>query len=297
MAGSQEVKHDYHLVNPSPWPMVGAIAAGLMLFGAVLWFKTRDDLVPFGMPVWTWFALGFAGVLATMYLWWSDIIKEAHGGDHKPVVQVGLRYGVVLFIISEVMFFVAFFWSFFDFSLFPRAATAIAPLVDDVAEIANINARGQWPPEGIHTFNPLDIPLLNTLILLLSGTTVTWAHHALLEGNRKSFLWGLGLTVALGLIFTGFQAFEYYEAYAHKGLTLEAGAYGSTFFMATGFHGLHVIIGTIFLAVNLLRGFAGHFSSDHHFGFEAAAWYWHFVDVVWLFLYVAVYWNIFGVLS
>lgn len=288
-------KHDYHLVNPSPWPMIGSISAGLMTFGAANFFNLNKngETMWMGLPAWWLMALGFIGVLVTMFMWWRDVVSEAHGGDHKPVVQLGLRYGVILFIISEVMFFVAFFWAFFDFSLFPRAVTAIAPLIGDFNELVDQNARGIWPPEGIHTFDPLGVPLLNTLVLLLSGTTVTWAHHALLEGNRRAFMWGLGLTVILGLCFTGLQVLEYAEA----AFAFGDGAYASTFYMATGFHGAHVIIGTIFLAINWFRGAAGHFTERQHFGFEAAAWYWHFVDVVWLFLYVAVYWNIFTQLS
>jgi cytochrome c oxidase subunit 3 len=172
---------------------------------------------------------------------------------------------MALFIASEVMFFAAFFWAFFTSSLFP--------------------VGGVWPPKGIHPFNPWEIPFLNTLILLCSGTTVTWAHHALLEGDRKGLSRGLLLTVALGITFTALQAWEY----SHAAFGFKDGIYPSTFFMATGFHGFHVIIGTCFLMVCLGRAEAGHFTPDHHFGFEAAAWYWHFVDVVWLFLFICVY--------
>jgi len=188
---------------------------------------------------------------------------------HSAVVRLGLRYGMFLFIASEVMFFVAFFWAYFHFALFPEHT-----------------ASGIWPPEGVKVFDPWDLPFLNTLILLTSGVTVTWAHHALLENNRKHLIYGLALTVALGAIFTACQAYEY----AHAAFGFRDGIYSSTFFLATGFHGFHVIVGTIFLAVCLARALKGQFTPERHFGFEAAAWYWHFVDVVWLFLFAAIYW-------
>jgi cytochrome c oxidase subunit 3 len=251
-------KHPYHLVDPSPWPLFGAIAAGVMFGGGVIYMH--------GGPLWA-IAPGLLGVLLVMFLWWRDVIREGEfQGHHTPVVQIGLRYGMALFIASEVMFFAAFFWAFFSSSLFP--------------------VGGVWPPKGIHPFNPWDLPFLNTLILLTSGTTVTWAHHALLENNRKGLILGLGLTVILGICFTGCQAYEY----THAAFGFKDGIYPSTFFMATGFHGAHVIIGTTFLLVNFFRALAGHFKPDHHFGFEAAAWYWHFVDVVWLFLFICIYW-------
>jgi len=204
-----------------------------------------------------------------MFMWFRDVVIEGeYKGDHTPVVQIGLRYGMTLFIMSEVMFFVAWFWAFFDASLFPSQV------------IGSV-----WPPKGINALDPWHIPLINTLILLLSGTTVTWAHHALLENDRKGLLNGLLLTVILGTIFTCFQAYEY----IHADFKLSTGIYGSTFYMATGFHGFHVIVGTIFLAVCYFRAKAGHYKPDHHFGFEAAAWYWHFVDVVWLFLFASIY--------
>jgi cytochrome c oxidase subunit III len=257
-------KHPYHLVDPSPWPLIGALLAGTMFGGAVMFMHG----VSLGPVHGTWIMVaGFLGVLAIMAVWWRDVIREAvHEGHHTPVVQIGLRYGMALFIASEVMFFAAFFWAFFTSSLFP--------------------VGGIWPPKGIHPFNPWEIPFLNTLILLTSGTTVTWAHHALLENDRKGLVRGLGLTVILGLCFTGLQAWEY----SHAAFGFKGGIYPSTFFMATGFHGFHVIIGTCFLAVNFFRARAGHFMPDHHFGFEAAAWYWHFVDVVWLFLFICIYW-------
>lgn len=213
--------------------------------------------------------VGLLCVIAVMFVWWRDVIKESHTGFHNKVVQIGLRYGMALFIASEVMFFSAFFWAYFDASLFPKEATGY-----------------QWPPEGILTFDPFSLPFYNTLILLTSGTTVTWAHHALLHGDRKGLIQGLTLTVVLGILFTCVQIYEY----THAAFGFTDGIYSSTFYMATGFHGFHVLVGTIFLIVCLVRSLKGDFTPHHHFGFEAAAWYWHFVDVVWLFLFVCVYW-------
>jgi cytochrome c oxidase subunit 3 len=261
MAGAKN--HDYHLVEPSANPLFGALSALFLFGGMVMWFHDNR----FG-PV-TIF-VGVAGVLATMYLWWTDVIKEAHGGDHTPVVQLHLRYGMILFIASEVMFFLAWFWAFFDSALFPSAVDAVGH---------------QWPPKGVEVLNPWGFPLLNTLILLCSGTTVTWAHHALIHGDRDGLKKGLACTIALGVLFTSIQAYEY----AHAPFAFKGNIYGATFFMATGFHGFHVIIGTIFLTVCLLRAFRGDFTPRQHFGFEAAAWYWHFVDVVWLFLFTSIY--------
>ncbi|QQP90074.1 cytochrome c oxidase subunit 3 [Skermanella sp. TT6] len=253
--------HPYHLVDPSPWPLLGAFSGGLLAVGAILFMHGSG---------WLLLALGFVAVLAVMAGWWRDVLKEAvRQKAHTPVVKLGLRYGMALFIASEVMFFAAFFWAFFDASLFPKEAIG-----------------GVWPPENIETFNAFHLPLMMTLILLLSGTTVTWAHHAIIEGDRRTASVALGLTVLLGVLFSGFQIYEY--THAHFGFT--DGIYPSTFFMATGFHGFHVVIGTIFLAVCWWRTAAGHFTPQSHFGFEAAAWYWHFVDVVWLFLFVSIYW-------
>ena len=278
MAGSQN--HDYHLVPASIWPLVGSFAGMTMFAGLVAWMHDAS----FGPWV---FALGMTGILATFFFWWADVIREAHAGDHTPVVQLHLRYGMLLFIASEVMFFVGWFWAWFDFSLFP------VPLevVDGVT--TNALTTGQdyavallaWPPKGIEVVNAFDLPLLNTLILLCSGTTVTWAHHSLLHNDRKGLIQGLWATILLGLLFSSIQAFEYMHApFGFAGLN-----FGSSFFMATGFHGFHVIIGTIFLIVCLIRAYKGHFTPQQHFGFEAAAWYWHFVDVVWLFLFLVVY--------
>lgn len=277
------VKHDYHLVNPSPWPLIGSIAATVMAVGGVVWMKGL-----FGLEKGTWwlFALGFAGILYTFIGWWAEVIKEANAGDHTPVVSIGLRYGMILFIASEVMFFVAWFWIFFEMALFHGART-----VSGIEEVRT--AWAAWPPKGIETVSAWHLPLVNTLTLLLSGTTVTWAHHALQTGDRKGARNGLILTVLLGVIFTAIQAYEYHHILTEKLFYSEeaanAGLYGSSFFMATGFHGFHVLIGTIFLAVCLIRLMRGGFTPKQHFGFEAAAWYWHFVDVVWLFLFAFIY--------
>jgi len=206
------------------------------------------------------------------------------------VVQLHLRYGMILFIASEVMFFVAWFWAYFDASLFP---SGVYTLQNNSAVIGmtqrNEVLGGVWPPVSNdafkHTFDPWGLPLVNTLILLLSGVTVTWAHHALLHDDRRGLIWGLLCTVLLGALFTYFQVVEY----GHAAFSYSGHIYGATFFMATGFHGAHVLIGTIFLAVCLARALSGHFTKEKHFGFEAAAWYWHFVDVVWLFLFACIY--------
>ena len=256
-------RHLFHLVDPSPWPFVTALAAFTMMNGSVMYFhsvKGGNFVMLFGLIL----------VVLTMIIWWRDVIREAtFEGHHTKVVQTGLRYGMILFIVSEIMFFFAFFWAFFHSSLAPTI------------EIGSI-----LPPQAIHPFNPWEVPLLNTIILLTSGATVTWAHHAITTGIRYEAIYGLILTVLLALIFTALQVFEYLEA----SFNIADGIYGSTFFMATGFHGFHVIIGTLFLAVCLFRLIKYHFTTTHHFGFEAAAWYWHFVDVVWLFLFVSIYW-------
>ena len=312
MAGA-EVKHEYHLVNPSAWPLVGSIAATAMMIGAVAWMKSGANeaglvLGPNNAPYlalkgpWL-FLIGFVGILITFFGWWRDVIKESLTGENtSTVVRLGLRYGMVLFIASEVMFFAAWFWAFFGAALFPGAGDPV--LLSDGAQMANnagdpaflgndgrVHATGAvWPPVGVEPLNPWALPLINTLVLLLSGTTVTWAHYAVLQNDQKGLVQGLILTIVLGMLFTALQAAEYYEALAFDMFKFSGGGiYGASFFMATGFHGLHVIIGTIFLIVCLFRALAGHFTPTRHFGFEAAAWYWHFVDVVWLFLFAFVY--------
>jgi len=271
MADSHAKNHDYHLVDPSPWPIIGGASAFVFAIGAIIWFHDIGGLGPWVLVV------GTVMVLYTMAGWWRDVIDEAENRKlYTPVVQLHLRYGMLLFIASEVMFFAAWFWAFFDVSLFPGEA---------VQESRAALTGGVWPPKDIATFDPWHLPLVNTLILLTSGTTVTWAHHALQHNDRKGLVWGLVCTIVLGLLFTSVQAYEY----AHASFGFSGHIYGSTFFMATGFHGFHVIVGTIFLTVCLFRALAGHFKPEQHFGFEAAAWYWHFVDVVWLFLFVSIY--------
>ena len=272
---SGEQKHQYHLVEPSPWPALGS-AAGFTLFLGLTLFMHE---YPYSIYV---LMAGLFMVLATMFFWWRDVVREAeYQGHHTPIVQIGMRYGMIFFICSEVMFFVAFFWAFFDASLLPKAF-----ILDYKDVFTGSLGVGIWPPEGIETFDPLDIPYLNTLILLLSGTTCTWAHHAVREGHNEEALQGLYFTVFLGAIFTCLQVYEY----QHATFGFTEGIYPSTFYMATGFHGFHVLVGTIFLLVCLMRARKGHLTPERHFGFEAAAWYWHFVDVVWLFLFVCIYW-------
>lgn len=292
MASMPNKQHDYHLVDPSPWPALGAAFALMMAIGLIVWMKTAADGTGgvFGLTGPWMFAAGATGVIVTAFFWWRDVIREAHHGDHTPVVQLHLRYGMLLFIASEVMFFVAWFWAYFDASLFPGEVGALQNSTEIVGMVErNALTGGQWPPvpsaafQG--TFDPWGLPLVNTLILLLSGCTVTWAHHALLENQRRTLAIMLTITIILGATFTALQAYEY----GHAQFQFAGHIYGSTFFMATGFHGAHVIIGTIFLAICLFRVLAGHFSPKQHFGFEAAAWYWHFVDVVWLFLFAAIY--------
>lgn len=269
MSSNHKQNHPYHLVDPSPLPVAGAASLLILAVGAVL-FMHKHVIGTILLP------LGILSVISVMYYWWRSVVKEAIlAKAHNHVVQNGLRIGMALFILSEVMFFFAFFFSYFKSALFPVG------ILEGFWEIA----EGTWPPAGVETFDPWDLPLLNTLILLLSGTTVTWAHYSLLENNRKDFILGLTLTVALGAVFTLLQAIEY----SHAPFGFKDGVYSSNFFMATGFHGAHVIIGTIFLLVCLLRAKRGQMDSENHLGFEFAAWYWHFVDVVWLFLYVFVY--------
>nr|WGL39501.1 cytochrome c oxidase subunit 3 [Typhlodessus monteithi] len=253
--------HPFHLVNYSPWPLTGAMGAMIMVSGLTKWFHQ------FNMNL---FSIGMLITMLTMIQWWRDVTRESTlQGLHTYNVTMGLRWGMILFITSEVFFFISFFWGFFHSSLAPT-----------------IELGSMWPPKGITPFNPLQIPLLNTLVLLTSGITVTWAHHSLMENNYYQTLQSLFVTVILGIYFTILQAFEYMES----PFTIADTVYGSSFFMATGFHGIHVIIGTTFLMICLLRHYYNHYSSIHHFGFEAAAWYWHFVDVVWLFLYISIYW-------
>ncbi len=276
MAGTKN--HDYHILPPDIWPLVGALSALTMTSGGVLTMHGTAA----GKYI---LLLGAFGVLLTFYQWWTNVVNEAHAGDHTPVVQLHLRYGMILFIASEVMFFVGWFWAFFDFALFPQPIQVVEGVTSSLFGKDGAAAVTQFPHAGLEVLDAFDLPLLNTLILLCSGTTVTWAHHCLIHGDRDGLKKGLWATIALGLLFTSIQAYEYSAAPFPFGTN----TYGSAFYMATGFHGFHVIIGTIFLIVCLIRANKGHFTPRQHFGFEAAAWYWHFVDVVWLFLFVAIY--------
>lgn len=275
--GTTGKPHPYHLVRPSIWPMAGSFAAGLAAVLTVMYmhgFKLPNGFAPgVILP-----ALGLLSVAAVMFFWWKDIVFESVvERAHNAITEIGLRYGMALFIASEVMFFVAFFWAFFDSSLFTNEAHQLLRMD---------YTKGVWPPPQFSPIDPFDLPFLMTLVLLLSGCTVTWAHHAILKNDQKSFIEALGYTVLLGVFFLCIQMFEYF----HASFGFKDGIFPSTFYMATGFHGFHVFVGTIFLFICWLRGKKGHFDDKHHFGFEAAAWYWHFVDVVWLFLFIAIYW-------
>lgn len=258
---SNLIRHPYHLVDESPWPLTSAAGAFFITSGMAKWFHCYSiSLLLCGLLI----------VLLVMAQWWRDVRREgAFQGIHSFFVELGLRYGIILFIVSEILFFFSFFWAFFHRRLAPT-----------------VELGASWPPLGISPFNALEVPLLNTIVLLSSGVRVTWAHHVIIRGAHQNAFLGLALTVGLGIYFSALQALEYYEA----SFRVADGAYGSTFFVATGFHGLHVIVGSLFLRVCAVRIISGHFRPSHHFGFEAAAWYWHFVDVVWLFLFVVVYW-------
>jgi len=262
-AVSKMQKHSFHLVDPSPWPLIAGFSALMFTFGMAMYMHGYSG----GGILWK---LGLLMILYVMFTWWSDIVREGtFEGQHTMSVQTGLKMGMILFIVSEVMFFFAFFWAFFHSSFNPNPVLG-----------------GVWPPAFIVTLDPWKVPLLNTFLLLSSGASVTWAHHAIVLGSKEQATFALSLTIFLAVIFTALQGYEYVTA----PFTISDSVYGSTFYMATGFHGFHVIIGTVFLTVCLIRLVYNHFTREHHFGFEAAAWYWHFVDVVWLFLFVTIYW-------
>lgn len=255
--------HSFHLVDPSPWAFLGSISALGFTFGSVMIFHNYSG----GSFL---FFLAFFVLIFTMFVWWRDVIREStFEGQHTFSVQQGLKQGVILFIISEVMFFFAFFWAFFDSSIKP-----------------SILVGGIFPPDGLVIIDAWNIPLLNTIILLTSGATITWAHHSIVCGAKKNSKMSLFLTILLAIFFTFLQLFEY----INSPFGISDGIYGSTFFLATGFHGLHVFIGSCFLVVCFFRLSLNHFTREHHIGFESAAWYWHFVDVVWLFLFISIYW-------
>nr|CAA55093.1 cytochrome oxidase III [Lasaea sp.] len=253
----------YHLVDPSPWPIVASIAALTLVSGILSWVHN-------GAVVLELFLIAFILLGLTMVAWWGDVIKEStYLGCHTSLVARGLRVGMALFILSEVFFFVSFFWAFFHLSL------------------GSLSEGGSWPPMGILPINAFGVPLLNTAVLLSSGVSVTWAHYAIRDWNRTQAIEALSITVILGCWFTLLQAEEYHSA----SFTISDGSYGSLFFVMTGFHGMHVLIGTLFLLVGLVRTIRYHFSVGHnHVGLEVAIWYWHFVDVVWVFLFIFVYW-------
>lgn len=255
-------QHPYHLVSPSAWPVFTSFSLGILAAtGGISMHYFHNSYIVLYMAT--------VIVIMTMVMWFRDIIAEGTFlGDHTIAVQRGLTLGFILFVVSEALFFLSVFWAYFHSSLTP------------VVELGC-----SWPPAGIDPVNPFELPLLNTVILLSSGATITWAHHSLISNNRKGALLGTFLTVTLAVIFTAFQWVEYHQT----SFTLSDGVFGSTFFFATGFHGLHVIIGTLFLAVSLWRIFAYHLTNHHHIGYESAILYWHFVDVVWLVLYVSIY--------
>jgi len=256
-----ETQHYFHIVDQSPWPLLVSWSLLLTTTGAARWFHYQDS----GFILLT----GVILTIINLILWWKDVIREGtFEGHHTFVVQKGLRIGFILFILSEVMFFFSFFWAFFNSSLAP-----------------GIEIGCVWPPEFIYTFSAISVPLLNTLILVLSGVSITWVHYGLILGSRIDVLHGFLITLFLGFLFTGFQVMEYFEA----PFSISDGVYGATFFMLTGFHGLHVLVGATFITVCFFRFLKHHFTRKHHLGFEFAAWYWHFVDVVWLFLYLIIY--------
>jgi len=262
MRANKTEKTPFHLVDPSPWPFVTSTGAFVLTSGTVMYMHGYE----YGGTV---ASVGMIFLVSSMVIWFRDVIREGtYEGHHTSLVQTGFRMGMMLFIVSEGMFFFAFFWAFFWSSF---GATV---------EIGSV-----WPPVGIKPVSEWEIPFLNTMILLSSGASITWSHHAMVCGNRRETLYGLVVTIVLALIFTGLQGFEYLNGDFH----ISDGIYGSTFYMATGFHGFHVILGTIMLSVALWRVYKYELTRQHHFGFEAGAWYWHFVDVVWLFLFVSIY--------
>ncbi|HJK87453.1 MAG TPA: cytochrome c oxidase subunit 3 [Candidatus Megaira endosymbiont of Hartmannula sinica] len=266
-----KTKHHFHLVDPSPWPIAVSFSLLFLSLGIVFYIHSY----PYGSYI---LSFGILCILLSVYGWWSDVIKEGLSRHHTKIVRKGLSIGMSLFILSEIMFFFAFFFSYFSASLFPVG------IFDETGLWAT--KQGIWPPKGIILINPWDIPLVNTLILLLSGTTVTWAHYAINEYNKEDTKSALIITIILGFVFSLFQIYEYF----HVSFGLKDGVYAANFYLATGFHGVHVFIGTMFLLICYIRLINGHFDKGkHHLGFEFAAWYWHFVDVIWIFLFIFIY--------
>lgn len=252
----------YHLVTVSPWPLLlGFSVLSTAIQTAGYFNEVTESPANLGITLLI--------VTVSMICWFKDVVREGtYLGNHTLLVQQGLKYGMILFIVSEVLFFTGFFWTYFH--------AAIAP---------NIELGSLWPPQGIAVLSPLEVPLLNTILLLTSGILATWGHHALKNKDYVETRNALIITIVLGLIFTGYQALEYEEAM----FTIADSVYGSIFFLATGFHGMHVIVGTALIIGSLVRVLLNHFTWNHHVGLEAALWYWHFVDVVWIFLYIFVY--------
>jgi cytochrome c oxidase subunit 3 len=292
-AGSKEAEvsaehAEYYVPNPSPWPIVATVSAFGLLLGTALAVNDLDS----GFLV---IAIALAVFAYLLYAWFGDVVRESLRGEYSEKVDRSFRYGMMWFIASEVFFFMAFFGS-----LYYLRAIALPWLGGEGylahSQILHDGFSAAWPSAGpeklggpFHAMSPWGVPALNTLILLSSGATITWAHWGLKMERRKHLVWGLMATIALGVTFVFMQAFEYREAYAHLNLTLGTGVYGSTFYLLTGFHGFHVTVGAIMLMAILGRSLRGHFRPANHFGFEAVAWYWHFVDVVWLGLFIFVY--------
>jgi cytochrome c oxidase subunit 3 len=289
MAQTHDDPNIYYVPHHSPWPFVGSITLFVTAVGVANWFNGAM----WGKPV---FLVGLLATLAVLFGWFGNVIAESVSGKYNTKVDASFRMGMMWFIFSEVMFFAAFFGALFyarQFALPWLSGEGDGALTNQY--LWNAFSAG-WPTNGpaaiggdFQTIPAWGLPLINTLILLSSGVTITIAHHALKANERGKLLFWLGATVVLGAVFLFLQAEEYIHAYKELNLTLGSGIYGSTFFMLTGFHGMHVFLGTVMLAIIWLRCLRGHFSKDHHFGFEAVAWYWHFVDVVWLGLFLFVY--------
>ena len=282
--------NSYYVPHETKWPFLNTVALVVLFIGLANYLNGYSS----GMSI---MVTGLVLVLIITYGWFSDVVSESEAGTYNTQVDISFRWGMVWFIFSEVMFFAAFFGALY------YARELSLPWLGGVGSKVSTNIvlwpqfENVWPSNGptnlggdFILMKAGGIPAINTLLLLTSGLTVTWAHHGLKEQNRSKLIYGLILTVLLGFIFVGFQAYEYMHAYSDLNLKMTSGIYGSTFYMLTGFHGFHVTLGAIMLTVILFRCMKGHFSGDNHFGFEAVAWYWHFVDVVWLGLFVFVYW-------
>lgn len=253
--------HPYHIVTIRPWPLITSFNIIFFLIGLIKWFYYLNlDLI----------FISLLALLLSLYQWWRDVVREGtFQGIHTSRIIKNLKIGIILFIISETFFFISLFWAYFHIALSPRIEIGIL-----------------WPPKNIIIFNPYDVPLLNSIILITSGITITWSHHLLLNNNKSSAINVLIYTIFLRALFSLCQFYEYYQA----PFTIADSVYGSIFYVTTGFHGIHVFVGTLFLSVCLIRIINNHFSRNHHIGYEAAIWYWHFVDIIWLFVYIWIYW-------